>query len=559
MNVRVLSVSLLSLITAAAFVLTGCREKEMPPQVAQIIRSTVEAETLPASIKEQKERARAWEEMRRFYQQRQFQPAWSNVDGPLPHAGSLVESLPAVAAAEGLDPRRYPGESINALLRQVAEEKSLESPEAQRRLADLDVELTYLYLTLAAHTAIGRVQPATLRIHWEDQTRNVDLDARLAKALQQDEGEVAASLRSLSPPNPRYAKLRDALTRYREIAGRGGWPAVPEELEKGARGAGVVALRNRLMAEGDLPRPQAQEGQPAPVSDVFDDAVAQGISRFQQRHGLEPDGKLGEDTVAELNVPVQDRIRQIELNLERWRWMPSSLGDSYVWVNVPEFRMELIEGGHKTVDMAVVVGKQQSQTPVFSDVMEYIELNPEWNIPSSITNEEILPKLASDPGYLASHNMEYVGSGENARLRQRPGPDNPLGQVKFMFPNEHDVYLHDTPADHLFSRAERDFSHGCIRLERPVQFAEHLFKDDPKWNGSRIRQTIVSGEQKSIKLPKKLPVHILYFTAWVEDNGTIQFRKDVYGHDGQLAKVLAEEPVVPLDLPALRGDVRAGV
>ena len=557
MKLRVLPVSL---ILAAAFVLTGCREKEMPPQVAQIIRSTVEAETLPASIKEQKERARAWEEMRRFYRQRQFQPAWSNVDGPLPQAAKLVESIPAVAAAEGLDPRRYPAESMAALLKQVEEQKSLESPEAQRRLADLDVELTYLYLTLAAHTAIGRVQPETLRIHWEDQSRNVDLDARLAKALQGDEGEVAASLQSLAPPNPRYAKLRDALARYREIASQGGWPAVPAELEKGSRGAGVVALRNRLMAEGDLPRPQTQEGQQAaPVSDIFDDAVAQGIARFQQRHGLEPDGKLGEDTVADHNVPVQTRIRQIEVNLERWRWMPSTLGDSYVWVNVPEFRMELIEGGKKTVDMAVVVGKQQSQTPVFSDVMEYIELNPEWNIPKSITNEEILPKLASDPGYLARNNMEYVGSGENARLRQRPGPDNPLGQVKFMFPNEHDVYLHDTPADHLFSREERDFSHGCIRLERPVQFAEHLFRSHPEWGGTRIRQAIVSGEQKSVKLPKKLPVHILYFTAWVEDNGTVQFRKDVYGHDQQLAKVLAQEPVVPLDLPALRGDVRAGV
>lgn len=553
----------MSLILAAAFVLTGCREKEMPPQVSQIIRSTVEAETLPASIQEQKERARAWEEMRRFYRQRQFQPAWSKVDGPLPHAEQLVQSIPAVAAAEGLDPRRYPADNLAALLKQVEEQRSLESPEAQRRMADLDVELTFLYLTLAAHTAVGRVQPETLRIDWEDQSRNVDLDARLAKALQQNEGEIAASLRSLAPPNPRYARLRDALVRYREIAGQGGWPAVPAEvakLEKGARGPGVAALRARLMAEGDLPKPQAQEGQQAPpVPDVFDDAVAQGIARFQQRHGLEPDGKLGEDTVAELNVPVQQRIRQIEINLERWRWMPSSLGESYVWVNVPEFRMELYEGGRKTVDMAVVVGKQQSQTPVFSDTMEYIELNPEWNIPNTIASEEILPKLASDPGYLARNNMEYVGEGANARIRQRPGPDNPLGQVKFMFPNEHDVYLHDTPADHLFSREERDFSHGCIRLERPVQFAEHLFKDHPEWSGPRIRQTIVSGEQKSIKLPEKLPVHILYFTAWVEDNGTVQFRKDVYGHDQQLARILAEEPVVPLDLPALRGDVRAGV
>lgn len=480
----------LSLILAGVFLLTGCREKTMPPEVARIIRSTVESETLPASIKEQKERARAWDEMRRFYQKRQYQPAWSDVDGPRPQAGQLVEALASIPETEGLDARRYQGERLAVLLKQAREDKSLESPEARRRLADLDVEMSFLYLTLAAHTAIGRVQPETLRIHWENQSRNVDLDSRLEKALQ-DGGDVAGSLRSLAPPDPRYARLRDAL------------------------------------------------------------------ARFQQRHGLEPDGKLGEDTVAELNVPVQERIRQIEINLERWRWLPSSLGDSYVWVNVPEFRMELIDKGRKAIDMAVVVGKEQSQTPVFSDQMEYLELNPAWNIPPSIAEGEIVPKLASDPGYLARHDMEWVGEGANQRIRQRPGPDNPLGQVKFMFPNEHDVYLHDSPADHLFSREERDFSHGCIRLERPVQLAEYLLRDKPDWSGTKVREAIVSGEHRTVKLPEKLPVHILYFTAWVEDNGVVNFRRDVYGHDARLAAALAEEPVVPLDLPALRGDVRA--
>lgn len=552
MKLRALPLSLrLSLIIAGVFLLTGCREKTMPPEVAMIIRSTVESETLPASIKEQKERARAWDEMRRFYQKRQYQPAWSDVDGPLPHAEQLVQAAASVAAAEGLDPRRYQSDRLATLLAQVKEDESLESPEAQRRLADLDVEMTFIYLTLAAHTAIGRVQPETLRVHWEDQSRNVDLDARLEKALQEE--DLAAGLRSLAPPNPRYARLRDALARYREIASRGGWPKVPDGLEKDARGAGVLALRNRLIAEGDLAAPP--EGQQPPP--VYDDAVAQAIARFQQRHGLEPDGKLGEDTLAELNVPVEERMRQIAINLERWRWLPNTLGESYVWVNVPEYRMELIENGRKAIDMAVVVGKQQSQTPVFSDVMEYIELNPAWNIPKSISEEEILPKLASDPGYLARNNMEWVGEGANQRLRQAPGPDNPLGQIKFMFPNEHDVYLHDTPADHLFAKEERDFSHGCIRLERPVQLGEYLLRSDPDWRGGQLRQAIVSGEHRTVKLPKKLPVHILYFTAWVEDNGAVHFRKDVYGHDQKLAAALAEEPVVPLDLPALRGDVRA--
>ena len=521
MKLRVLP---LSLVLAGVFLLTGCRPKEMPPEVAQIIRSSVETQTLPASIKDQKERARAWEEMRHFYQKRQYQPAWSTVDGPGPHGEELVRVIGSLSA-EGLDPAQYQGERLASLLKAAKEEKSLESPEAQRRLADLDVELTYIYLTLAANESVGRVQPETLRIQWDSQPRNVDLDARLEKALQAKD-DLGASLRSLAPPSPAYARLRDALARYRQIAANGGWPAVAE--------GNAAALQARLAASGDP-----------------------SVAHFQKRHGLEPTGKLDEETLAELNVPVGERIRQIELNLERWRWLPSSLGDRYIYVNVPEFRMELVDHGRKAIDMAVVVGKQQSQTPVFSDRMTYLELNPEWNIPTSIAEEEILPKLASDPGYLASHNMEFVDTGGKPRIRQLPGPDNPLGQIKFMFPNDYDVYLHDSPADHLFSRTERDFSHGCIRLERPVQLAEYLLKDDPDWRGGRIREAIVSGEQKSVKLPQPIPVHILYFTAWVEEDGTLQFRKDLYGHDARLAAALRKEPAVPLNLPALRGEVRA--
>lgn len=521
MKLRVLP---LALALAGVFLLTGCRQKTMPPEVAGIIRSSVETQTLPASIKGQKERARAWEEMRHFYQKRQYQPAWSTIEGPGPHTEELIRAI-GVLSADGLNPVHYQGERLASLLQAAKEDKSLELPDAQRRLADLDVELTYIYLTLAANEAIGRVQPETLRIQWDSQPRNVDLDARLETALQGKE-DLAASLRSLAPPSPAYARLRDSLARYRQIQAKGGWPTVSKD--------NPAALQARLAASGDP-----------------------SLEAFQKSHGLEPTGKLDEDTLAELNVPVAERIRQIELNMERWRWLPSSLGDRYIYVNVPEYRMELVDHGKKAIDMAVVVGKQQSQTPVFSDRMTYMELNPEWNVPTNIAENEILPKLASDPGYLASHNMEMVNTGGATRIRQLPGPDNPLGQVKFMFPNEYDVYLHDTPADHLFSRAERDFSHGCIRLERPVQLAEYLLKDDPDWRGGRIREAIVSGEQKSVKLPAPIPVHILYFTAWVEDDGTLQFRKDIYGHDARLAAALAKEPLVPLDLPALRGEVRA--
>ncbi len=219
--------------------------------------------------------------------------------------------------------------------------------------------------------------------------------------------------------------------------------------------------------------------------------------------------------------------------------------------------MALIESGKPALEMRVVVGKaQQNRTPVFSDRMTYLELNPAWNIPTSIAEEEILPKAAGDPGYLSSHNIEVVQEGSKSRLRQRPGPDNPLGQVKFMFPNEHDIYLHDSPAEHLFAETERDFSHGCIRLERPMDLA-HVLLQGSEWTPEKLQEALDSGEQKTVTLPRPLPVHLVYFTTWVDKDGTVEFRHDVYGHDAKLAKALAEEPIVELDLDALRGQVRA--
>jgi murein L,D-transpeptidase YcbB/YkuD len=238
--------------------------------------------------------------------------------------------------------------------------------------------------------------------------------------------------------------------------------------------------------------------------------------------------------------------------------------------------MDLVEGDRTALTMRVVVGKVQSQTPVFSDQMTYLELNPAWNLPSTITRDEIVPKLASDPGYLSRNNIQVVkGDGDEAvdpysvdlaqlgqsgspyRLRQGPGADNPLGKVKFMFPNQFDVYLHDTPADHLFSREERDFSHGCIRLEKPVELADYLLKDDPEWTPQAIQAALATGEQKTVQLKKPLPVHILYWTAWVEKDGTVQFRKDIYGHDAALFEALDKEPPVWLDLSAVRGEKQA--
>lgn len=524
--------------------LAGCdKDKSLPPEVSQLLRQTVEVKALPASLKDQKELQKAWTEVGSFYGKRGFQPVWFTPDGLRPQAAELIQAIPALGA-DGLDIRRYQPGRLQALVDEMKETKSFRDPEAQRRLVDLDVELTYTYLSLAAHLASGRLQPEKLRVEWYTKPRNVDLDARLGQAVTaEDASEIVKILRGLNPPHPEYQRLAQALAAHRAIAAKGGWGTVPAgpDLEKGDRGPRVTALRHRLSIPG---------------GDVFDEALAAAVSRFQQRHGLEVTGEVGEETLAELNVPVQDRIRQLQVNMERWRWLPGSFGDRYILVNVPEFRLDLVEGGKPVYTMRVVVGKEQSRTPAFSDKMTYLELNPAWNIPDSIMKEEILPKLAADPGYLARNNMEVIPDTDG-RLRQRPGPDNPLGQIKFMFPNEYDIYLHDTPADHLFSRTERDFSHGCIRLEKPVEFANILLKGDSKWTPETLQAAIDSGEQKTITLERPLPVHILYWTAWVEPDGTVQFRKDIYGHDERLEKALAEEPPVWIDPQALRGEVRA--
>jgi L,D-transpeptidase YcbB len=577
MRPRLTKSFLFSLCALAA--LAGCHREPDPlsPAVSQLIRETVTVQTLPASLKNQKERVRAWEEMRRFYEKRGFAPAWSDASGPLPRAGELIQAIGPLGV-EGIAPGRYQPEKLEALRKEVDAFESFEDPHAQRRLADLDVELSNTFLTVAAHLAGGRLQPEKLRVDWYTKPRNVDLDARLEQALA-PEGNVAQILRSLTPPHEDYARLRQALGRYREIERTGGWPTVPagDELKKGATGERVRALRLRLAATGDLAAQASTEpkGQPVPPP-VYDDAVASAVSHFQKRHGLEVTGVVDEETLAELNVPAADRVRQIQVNMERWRWMPATLGERYIYVNVPEFQFRLVEGGKTAMEMRVVVGKDQSKTPAFSDQMTYLELNPEWNLPVSILSDEVLPKLASNPGYLASHDMEVVkGWGDDEevvdasyateagqpgspyRVRQRAGAANPLGKVKFMFPNEFDIYLHDTPADHLFDRAERDFSHGCIRLEKPVELARYLLKDDPKWTPQAIQAALTSGEHASVKLPRPLPVHILYWTAWVDKDGTVEFRKDVYGHDETLEKAIAGEPPVWIDPAAVRGEVRA--
>lgn len=319
----------------------------------------------------------------------------------------------------------------------------------------------------------------------------------------------------------------------------------------------MATLRQRLAVTGELDT-EAAEGEDAKQ---YDEALADAVRTFQTRHGLKQDGKLDESTLQALNIPAAERVREIELNLERWRWLPQELGDRHIVVNIPAFQLRAFADGEQVKRMDVIVGKEYNDrdTPIFVDRMQYLVFRPYWNIPHGIATEEILPKAREDEAYLAdndyqivpsfaadaeprevnSENMDKVAAGE-WQLRQDAGPQNSLGLVKFLFPNDYAVYLHDTPADSLFDKVERDFSHGCIRVHHPAQLADWVLDNQDDWDRERIDEAMNGGERRRVELESPIPVYLLYWTAFANNGDAVQFREDLYGHDQRLDEALQE-------------------
>jgi len=605
---------------AALLVSSGCRAQAPPvspaqdqPQLQDLLRAAVATARLPEPVRRHGERWRAWTALQKFYRERGWQPAWWDGRAMRPAAGHLLAALDALPA-EGLHSRIYARQELRRLLDDVTASGAASSgggspgspdPTASRRaaeLVDLEIGLSYTFLVAAAHLASGRVQPAeAVRVGWHTVPPKVDLVAALRSALDGGSGGtggggsggsgdgdgVTAALAGLAPRAEGYARLRQALASYRALAARGGWAAIPPgpPLRLGDSGPRVAALAARLRATGELPgvdaaaaatEAPAGAGGGAGGQTRFDAALAAALARFQAAHGLPEKGEVTDKaTLAALDLPIERRIRQLELNMERWRWMEGDLGNRYILVNLPDFQLTVVDGGQVVMTMRVIVGKAHLQTPVFSDLMTQIVLNPAWHIPESIAAREILPALLRDPGYLRRKGYEIrrrdggaggvdpatVGDdamrrlgmhGSPYRLVQPPGADNALGHYKFVVADEFDVYLHDTPSTQLFARSERDFSHGCVRLEKPAELASYLLADNPKWTPEAIADAVASGKTETIPLHRPLPVHILYQTAWVDAGGTVELRDDVYGHDRWLEDELAAETPLWDDLAALR-------
>ncbi len=487
----------------------------------------------------------------KFYQERRGRPAWVDDEG-LTGEGERVYAAVSAAEADGLSPTQYGAEVVRRIRTRIESDDVPDSVRAAL-LADLDVVVTEGLRRYATDLSRGARDPRKSDIDWRIPRPPAPGVALLDSVAAG--GDPAAILASLRPRTPYYARLMEALRRFRGIRAKGDWPRVPRkpgELAVGDSSPVVAALRARLAA-GDDPRESALALKGAARPFAFDSALQKGLRHFQDRNGIEDDGALGEKTLAELNRTVEDRIADLELNLDRWRWLPRRLGRRFLLVNVAGFELNVVENDQPVEAMNVVVGKQGWNTPIFADTMEYLIVNPYWNVPESIAEEEILPKLASDPGYLQREGFEVVRSGhpvspasvdyshpEGYRFRQRPGSKNALGQLKFMFPNRDNIYFHDTPADHLFSVQERAFSHGCIRLEHPKELARRLLREVTDEPPSRLDSLLATEDEKWIRFKEGVPVYILYFTAWADPDGTARFYHDVYGRDRELEQARAE-------------------
>jgi L,D-transpeptidase YcbB len=555
MRITLVERGIIAFLLAGVFWCTDCICSERNPSVQtrdSELGLLIKKKVAPSKKVIRGERVYSAALVESFYKGRNYAPAWSQ-NGRLTQMEKLITAVEE-SYDDGLTPDHYHLSLVKSLVARTR--KDVSDPVL---MADLDILLTDTFLTLGCHLSAGCVNPVTIEAEWFAKRGNVDVSSVLEQAVRKR--QIREALIRLRPEQSSYAKLRQALAQYRGLLLIGEWPQVSSGpfLKKDAKSERVLELRKRLAASGDLAVGKSEGG------DLFDDNMEQAVTLFQERHGLKPDGVVGPVTLAALNVPLKHRIRQLELNLERLRWILGNPEQRSIVVNIANFELNVIESGKSVLSMKVVVGKPFQRTPVFTAKMTHLVINPSWNVPDSIARKEILPKIKKDPHYLAEQKMmalreqgfrEYEINPETVnwsritantlsyKFRQEPGPLNPLGQVKFMFPNRFNVYLHDTPSKRLFSEDVRTFSHGCTRIERPIELAEYLLQDAPGWTRDKLLSTIEEGTEQKVLIPHPLNVHFLYLTAWVDEEGSLQFRNDIYKRDPLLDEALRKKPAL---------------
>jgi murein L,D-transpeptidase YcbB/YkuD len=477
--------------------------------------------------------------VRQVYTGNDFLPFW-DVPG---ETGEFL-ALIADAGKEGLNPEDYHLQELSRI--------GLAANMPADMQAAREILLTDAFLLYSSHLLSGKVDPVTIDADWHVVRREGDPVALFLSAA--DRKNFCGTIRELVPDNACYRDLRNALGKYRAIQEKGGWGEIEygNVLSPGMRDRRVPEIRKRIRLTDEY-----FPGEPYDTSQLYDGNLEKAILDFQRRHGFPGDGKIDEPTIRIMNIPVEERIRQIEINLERGRWLPCGFSEYYLLVNIANFSLEVFENGEKVAAYNIVAGKPARKTPVFSSQVTYLVFNPTWTVPPTILREDVLPEVRKSDEFLRSRNIHVLDSKGNELdmdavnwddpsvsgfiYRQEPGPGNALGAVKFMFPNNFNIYLHDTPSKELFQRTERAFSSGCIRVQDPLKLAAYLLRGQDRWDEAAIRNIVAEKQTQTVVLERKPDIHILYMTCWVRD-GILYFRKDIYERDERLYLELKERP-----------------
>jgi murein L,D-transpeptidase YcbB/YkuD len=481
-------------------------------------------------------------EVPQFYTNRNYELAWTDNK----NIKDLLESIES-AYDEGLDPEDYHYQAIQNLL-----VKKKSSSLSNQEKANLDLLMTDAIILYASHLLEGKLEQSKLRAKWdvEKNARPENVDSLLTVTLHNK--QVKPALQAMKPAHYMYALMKVHLKNLRSQAEEGGWPQVRsgETLKKDMDDPRILEIREFLLATGDLKSMETDQ------ESVFDQELENAVKKFQTRHGLTADGAIGKGTIEQMQVPIEKRIEQIKLNLERLRWIFHYPDEDFLLVNIAGFHVRRFTNRQEVFNSRVIVGKYHHESPVFKGEMQYIVMNPTWTLPYSIATNETLPKLKKDPGYLAAKHMEVMDRGGNIlnpstidwsqysrgnfpfTIRQKAGPWNALGEVKFIFPNKYSVYLHDTPSRGLFERQDRAFSHGCIRTEDKWGLLMSLMDDPEVWNMEKINEILESGETTKIDLPKPINIYLVYLTAVADKENNLYFFKDVYKRDEAVSSEL---------------------
>ncbi len=457
-----------------------------------------------------------------FYFKRKFALAWYDKSGLIEPAVNLFNRIQNISEEGVQDSFPYKTDFVSLM-----KNNGLDSNNKPSTYTDL--MLTAQYFMYAKNVWQGIDEKQSVSMDWLLPRKKVSYNELLDSLVS------GKDVLNDAPLYVQYTRLRNFLKTYKDIQAKGGWPIIEPDkkvLKMGDSSAAVLEMRKYFIITGDM---QSNNN-----NVIFDSSLYNGLVHFQERMGLSTDGAAGPGVFREMNVPVEKRIEQIIVNMERSRWVPVNLQSNYIVVNIPEYKLHVYENNNPVWDMNVVVGQPAHKTVIFNGEIKYVVFSPYWNIPPGIMRNEVLPGIRANSNYLARHNMEWNGGN----VRQKPGPNNSLGLVKFLFPNSFDIYLHDTPAKSLFGESSRAFSHGCIRLAEPEKLADYLLRNDSAWNKTSIYNAMHAGREKYVTLKNPEPVFIAYFTSWVSADGVLNFRNDVYKRDGRLAAAILKNPQI---------------